>query len=62
MTDDLIENAAMSAFWNGGENCSANMRQLIDSSLVDESLAIIVKRTQECRVGDPLDPDGFHGQ
>ena len=57
LTDDLIENAAMSAFWNGGENCSANMRQLIDSSLVDEFLERIIKRTQEFRVGDPLDPE-----
>ena len=27
ITDDLIDNAINSAFWNGGQNCSANMRR-----------------------------------
>ena len=57
LSDDLIENAAMSAFWNGGENCSANMRQLVDASLVEEFLDRVVKRAQGFRVGDPLDPE-----
>ena len=57
INDDLVEHAAMSAFWNGGQNCSANMRQLVDISLIDEYLDRIVKRTQEFRVGDPLDPE-----
>ena len=57
LDEDLIENAAMSAFWNAGENCSANMRQLVDVSLVDEFLERVVSRAQEFRVGDPLDPE-----
>ena len=57
LNDDLIENAAMAAFWNGGENCSANMRQLVDASLVDEFLERVVSRAQKFRVGDPLDPE-----
>jgi aldehyde dehydrogenase (NAD+)/gamma-glutamyl-gamma-aminobutyraldehyde dehydrogenase len=28
INDDLIDNAINSAFWNGGQNCSANMRQI----------------------------------
>jgi len=36
LDDELIEHAAMSAFWNGGQNCSANMRQLIAAPLVEE--------------------------
>ena len=55
--DDLIENAAMSAFWNGGENCSANMRQLVDASLVDEYIIRIITRAKQFKVGDPLDPE-----
>ena len=38
ISDDLIEHAAMAAFWNGGQNCSANMRQIIAAPLVDEFL------------------------
>jgi aldehyde dehydrogenase (NAD+)/gamma-glutamyl-gamma-aminobutyraldehyde dehydrogenase len=56
ITDDLIEHAAMSAFWNGGQNCSANMRQLIAAPLVEEFSARIVERVKAFRLGDPLDP------
>ncbi|WP_295511661.1 aldehyde dehydrogenase [uncultured Sulfitobacter sp.] len=56
ITDDLIEHAAMSAFWNGGQNCSANMRQLIAAPLVEEFTARVCERVKTFRLGDPLDP------
>jgi aldehyde dehydrogenase (NAD+)/gamma-glutamyl-gamma-aminobutyraldehyde dehydrogenase len=56
ITDDLIEHAAMSAFWNGGQNCSANMRQLIAAPLVEEFTARVCERVKAFRLGDPLDP------
>ncbi|MGB5869281.1 MAG: aldehyde dehydrogenase family protein, partial [Albidovulum sp.] len=56
INDDLIEHAAMSAFWNGGQNCSANMRQLVDTSLAEDYAERIIARAQEFVVGDPLDP------
>ena len=56
LTDDLIEHAAMSAFWNGGQNCSANMRQLVDRSLAEEFAHRVTVRAKAFRVGDPLDP------
>lgn len=55
--DDLIEHAAMSAFWNGGQNCSANMRQLIAEPLVEEFIGRILDRVKAFKLGDPLDPD-----
>lgn len=54
--DDMIEHAAMSAFWNGGQNCSANMRQLIAAPLVEEYTERICGRVKAFSVGDPLDP------
>ena len=57
LNDDLIEHAAMSAFWNGGQNCSANMRQLVDAKLAREFAERVVARAQKFVVGDPLDPD-----
>ena len=54
--DDLIEHAAMAAFWNGGQNCSANMRQLTAASLVEEFTGRIVDRVKAFKLGDPLDP------
>ena len=57
LDDDLIEHAAMSAFWNGGQNCSANMRQLVDRKLADEFAERVTARAKAFRLGDPLDPD-----
>ena len=54
--DELIEHAAMSAFWNGGQNCSANMRQLIAQPLVENFTAKIIERVKKFKLGDPLDP------
>ncbi len=56
LDDDLIEHAAMSAFWNGGQNCSANMRQLIAKPLVEEFTGRISERVKAFKLGDPLDP------
>jgi aldehyde dehydrogenase (NAD+)/gamma-glutamyl-gamma-aminobutyraldehyde dehydrogenase len=57
INDDLIEHAAMAAFWNGGQNCSANMRQIIAAPLVDEFMDQMLKRVEAFKLGDPLDPD-----
>ena len=56
ITDDLITHAATAAFWNGGQNCSANMRQLIAEPLVEPFLDKMLKHVNSFRVGDPLDP------
>lgn len=56
LNNDLIEHAAMSAFWNGGQNCSANMRQLIAKPLVEEFTGRIIDRVRAFKLGDPLDP------
>ena len=57
LDDQLIEHAALSAFWNGGQNCSANMRQLVDRRHADEFTHLVAKRAERFRVGDPLDPE-----
>lgn len=54
--DDLVEHAAMSAFWNGGQNCSANMRQLVAASRAEEFAEKVAARAKAFVVGDPLDP------
>ncbi|MGB7270874.1 MAG: aldehyde dehydrogenase [Albidovulum sp.] len=57
INDDLIEHAAMSAFWNGGQNCSANMRQLVDAKIADEFGERVIARARSFVLGDPLDPE-----
>lgn len=56
LTPALIDNAASAAFWNGGQNCSANMRQLVARSRQEEFLEKVTERARTIRVGDPLDP------
>jgi len=55
ITDNLIDNAINSAFWNGGQNCSANMRQIIHSKVKDDFLDKVLKKVKNIKVGDPLD-------
>ena len=54
INDDLIDNAINSAFWNGGQNCSANMRQIVHKKVKDEFLDKVSKRVKKLKVGDPL--------
>ena len=61
ITEDLIDNSINSAFWNGGQNCSANMRQLVHSKIKDEFLDKVTKRVKSLKVGDPLDPTSNMG-
>ncbi|MCB5203512.1 aldehyde dehydrogenase [Neorhizobium sp. T786] len=56
ITDSLIESAVMAAFWNGGQNCSANMRQIVHRRHRDEFVARVIERVKAFVVGDPLDP------
>ncbi|WP_449254654.1 aldehyde dehydrogenase [Bosea sp. (in: a-proteobacteria)] len=56
LTDDLVESAVMAAFWNGGQNCSANMRQIVHRRHYDAFAERIVERAKALVVGDPLDP------
>jgi len=47
--------AAFSAFWNMGENCTANARLLVHARIKDALLQKIVKKAEEWIVGDPMD-------
>ena len=55
--DVAAEEAAMAAFWNMGENCSANSRLIIHRDIKDRFMEKFIKKTQEWTVGDPLDPE-----
>ncbi len=56
ISDDLIDHAAMAAFWNGGQNCSANMRQIVARGREEEYVGRVAARAARLVVGDPLDP------
>ncbi|MEO0327653.1 MAG: aldehyde dehydrogenase [Pseudomonadota bacterium] len=44
------------AFWNMGENCSANSRLIVHEKIKQPLMDRILKRAKYWRTGDPLDP------
>lgn len=56
LTSDLIDHAVTAAFWNGGQNCSANMRQIVARPRQEEFVEKVAARARAIRLGDPLDP------
>ncbi len=49
------------AFWNMGENCSANSRLIVHERVKQPLLEKIVARIRDWKTGDPLDPANHLG-
>lgn len=49
------------AFWNMGENCTANSRIIIPRKRKDEFLDAFLKELSTWRTGNPLEPDNLLG-
>ena len=47
---------AAAAFWNMGENCTANSRLIVDRKVAPNLLPLVLEKIRDWRVGDPLDP------
>jgi gamma-glutamyl-gamma-aminobutyraldehyde dehydrogenase len=57
--DDLTaaaDKACQGIFFNQGQVCSANSRLLVERSIKDEFLDLVVERAARIRPGNPLDP------
>ncbi len=62
--DDLdlaADHVLNAAFWNMGENCSANSRLIVHESVREALVERILARAREWRTGDPLDPANHLG-
>ena len=49
------------AFWNMGENCSANSRLIVHEAIKAPLMERIMARARDWRTGDPLDPANHLG-
>ncbi len=59
---DLVAGHVVNAaFWNMGENCSANSRLVVHEKLKAPLLERILARARDWRTGDPLDPANHLG-
>ena len=59
--DLAADHALNAAFWNMGENCSANSRLIVHESVREALVERILARAREWRTGDPLDPANHLG-
>jgi len=59
--DVVAEHVASAAFWNMGENCSANSRLIVHKNIKDELLQRIESVLREWPMGNPLDPSNRLG-
>lgn len=55
--DSIADHAANAIYWNGGQNCSSNSRLIVHRSRKDELLELVLEKSREWVVGDPLDPE-----
>lgn len=59
---DLIAGHVVNAaFWNMGENCSANSRLIVHKSVKDALMSRILAHVRDWKTGDPLDPANHLG-
>jgi gamma-glutamyl-gamma-aminobutyraldehyde dehydrogenase len=59
--DLAADHVLNAAFWNMGENCSANSRLIVHESVKDALVERVLARAREWRTGDPLDPSNHLG-
>jgi aldehyde dehydrogenase (NAD+) len=59
--DAAIEGAFFALFFNQGQCCCAGSRLFVESTVHDEFVDRLIKRTKQQKVGDPFDPNTTQG-
>ena len=59
--DLAAEHLVNAAFWNMGENCSANSRLIVHEAVKKPLLKCMLARVRDWKTGDPLDPQNHLG-
>ena len=59
--DGVAEHVVFAALWNMGQNCTANSRLIVHSSIKDTLLEKVREKMKDWNTGDPLDPDNQLG-
>jgi acyl-CoA reductase-like NAD-dependent aldehyde dehydrogenase len=55
--DDAIPSSVWSIYYSAGQSCEARSRVLVEQSIYDEFVSQFSAKTEQLRVGDPLDPE-----
>lgn len=48
--------AALAVFYNGGQTCTAGTRLIVEESIMEDFLAMVIEHSKAWMPGDPLDP------
>src|SRR5207302_9696311 len=59
--DAVAEGIVARAFWNQGQVCTTSSRLLVQESIHEELLRLVIQRTAVLGFGDPLDPETRFG-
>ena len=59
--DHVAGHVVNAAFWNMGENCSANSRLIVHKAVKEPLMERILARLRDWKTGDPLDPQNHLG-
>ncbi len=59
--DSVAEHVVYGAFWNMGENCTANCRLIVHSKIKDDLMSRVLDKVREWKMGYPLDPSNRLG-
>ncbi|MFL6011169.1 MAG: aldehyde dehydrogenase family protein [Gaiellaceae bacterium] len=55
--DDAIPSSVWSIYYSAGQSCEARSRVLVESSIYDDFVSQFSGKTEQLRLGDPLDPE-----
>jgi len=59
--DSVAEHVVYGAFWNMGENCTANCRLIVNRKIKDDLLARVLDKLRDWKLGHPLEPSNLLG-
>jgi gamma-glutamyl-gamma-aminobutyraldehyde dehydrogenase len=59
--ESVAKHAVNAAFWNMGQNCTANSRLIVSHAMKDELLHHVIAESQNWTMGDPFNPDNLLG-
>jgi aldehyde dehydrogenase (NAD+)/betaine-aldehyde dehydrogenase len=55
--DDAIPSSVWSIYYSAGQSCEARSRVLVERSIYDDFVSQFSAKTEQLRLGDPLDPE-----
>lgn len=59
--EKAANSAALAAFYNGGQTCTAGTRLIVEETVLEDFLSMVIDESKAWMPGDPLDPNTAMG-